>query len=245
MRVLFTIGLLLLFCFGFKGCGEKPNPNDPLANFKPNKAELGEDWEKFKHDASFNVWVFKGDRPREHRTAKQARVFYDGVVTSEELNLIDEGLTTMLAACRQDTNRWGQAAPPNVWTKFPYFQNVSDYKIILVPSNYTLQEGEAKGCAGMVTGAGGAYTTAGTVGGMIDKFNSTMPASQGGIYLIIPKQSAEQLANPQCKNLMKNAVRHEGEHVWLSNSTNLYFSFANDTDPATTGGHPYCRGMSQ
>lgn len=243
LRILFIIGFLAVSLFG---CGD-PRPNDPLDNFKPNKAELGEDWKLFRHDASQNVWVFPDNepRPQEHKTPQGARVFWNGEVTGEELSLIDSGLTEMLAACRQNTNRW---SPGNIWTKFIYFQKPSDFKVIFVTSNYTLQEGEAKGCAGMITGAHGGYTAAGTVGGMVDRIDQRIggvssPASKGGIYIIIPKQSAEQFARAECKQLMKNAVRFEAEHLFLSNDTNLYFSYANDGDPSTTGGHPYCRGM--
>lgn len=241
MRRVLTIG----FFFGFLavtlfGCGgEVKNPNDPLSGFKPNKAELGEDWPQFVHDASFNCWVFPDGKPRpaEYKTRNLARAFYDGEVSQEELDLIDEGLSSMLTACRQDTNRW---QPSNLWTKFVYFQKPSDFKIIFVQSNYTLQEGEAAGCAGMVTGPHGVFTAAGTVCGMNDRVNSSRPGSQGGAYIVIPKQSAEQLARTECKTLMKNAVRHEAEHLFLSNDTNLYFAHAND---GVNGNHPYCRGM--
>lgn len=233
-----TILLLSLFLMMF-GCGGGSKPSDPLTNFKPNKAELGEDWGQFKHDTSFGVWVFKHDQPRpqEHRTPKQVRVFWDGSVTDEEKSLIDTGLTEMLKMCRRDTNKW---SPGNIWTKFPYFQDPSDYKVLFVTSNYTLQEGEAAGCAGLITGAQGIFTAAGTVGGLNERVNSSMPGSKGGVYIIIPKQSPEQLARSECKTLMKNAVRNEAEHVWMTNETGLYFSHAND---GYNGNHPYCTGM--
>jgi hypothetical protein len=163
-------------------------------------------------------------------------VFWNGDVTGEELSIIDDGLGEMLAACR--SNNSGLPIVPNAYTKFLYFQAIPDYKLIFVKSNYTLQEGEAAGCAGMITGAHGTITAAGTVGGLVDRFNSTRPASLGGIYIIIPKQSPEQLAKAECKNLMKNAVRNEAEHVWMTNDSMLYFGFAND---GVNGNHPYCR----
>lgn len=244
-RRILTIG----FFFGFLavtlfGCGGEVKKDDPLSNFKPNKAELGEDWKQFRHDAAQKTWVFDEKefptRPQEHRTAQGARVFWNGEVAAEELSLIDEGLTTMLTACKSPSNPWRADL-------FKYFLAPSDYKIIFVKSNYTLQEGETKGCAGLITGAHGdcgggegTCTAAGTVAGLIDRFNSTMPASQGGIYILIPKQTAEQLANPACKTLMKNAVRHEGEHVFFTQDTVLYFMYANDGAPGV-GNHPYCR----
>lgn len=237
----FLIVFALLFvAVSLFGCGgDKPNASDPLASFTPNKAELGEDWKQFKHDTSFGVWVFSDaeypTRPAEHRTPKQARVFYNGEVTAEELNLVDEGLTEMLSMCRRDHPSWQH---PNLWTKFAYFQTVPEFKVIQVPSNYTLQEGEAAGCAGMITGAHGAYTAAGTVGGLVDRINSTVPASRGGIYILIPKQTPEQLARTECKQLMKNAVRNEGEHIFFTNSGSIFFAYANDGDG--NGSHPYC-----
>jgi hypothetical protein len=235
IRLYFIVGMLMLSLFG---CGDKPNANDPLAGFKPNKAELGTDWKQFRHDASFNCWNFGEVRPAEHLTPQGARVYHDGAVTGEELGLIDGGLSEMLGACRQDTNAW---QPGNIWTKFAYFQNPKDFKVILVPSNYTVQEGEAAGCGGIITGAHGVLTAAGTVCGMIDKYDSHMPASKGGIYIVVAKQSAEQLAKPACKAFMQTAIRNEAEHLFLSNDTNLYFQHANDG----AGGfsHPYCVGM--
>lgn len=234
IRIYFTLLFLLVALAGCDGGG-----GSAPDNFKANKAELGEDWSQFKHDASFNVWVFNEEtRPAEHLTPDRARVFWNGDVSAEELNLIDAGLNEMLAACRQNTPNW---TPPDIWTKGVYFQRVSDYKIIFVPSNYTLQEGEAAGCAGMITGAHGALTAAGTVGGLVDRVNDHTPGSKGGIYIIVPKQSAEQLARPACKSLLKNAVRYEGEHVWMTNFPAQFFAFANDGN--TTIGHPYCRGM--
>lgn len=231
MRIYFIVGLLVLF---LAACGEKSN--NPVDNFKANKAERGESWEQFKHDASFGTWVFtEEERPREHKTPQSASVFYNGDVTGEELDLVDAGLSEMLTACRRDTNQW---QPGSVWTKFVYFQRVSDFKVIFVPSNYTLQEGEAAGCAGMITGAGGSITAAGTVGGIVE-INGA-PASKGGIYIIVPKQSPEQMARAECKTLLKNAVRHEAEHVWFTNSPMLFGAYAND---GLNGNHPYCRGI--
>ena len=237
MKKILIIFLLCIASLGFKCGGDKGE------SFTPNKAERGESWDQFKHDTSFNVWVFNGDRPREHRANPQGpRVFWDGEVSAEEFSIIDSGLSEMLQMCRQNTVNW---QPADIWTKFVYFQKPSDFKILFVPSNYTLQEGEAAGCAGMITGpqgdcgnGPGTCTTAGTVGGMIE-INGA-PASKGGLYIIIPKQSPEQLARTECKLLMKNAVKHEAEHLWMSNSPSLYFSFANDG--AGNGGHPYCRG---
>lgn len=209
--------------------------------YKPNRAELGENWETFKHDASFNCWVFTGEsRPPHVLTSQGARVYSEaGALTQEELQIIDTGLSEMLQSCRRNTNAWN---PTDLWTKFLYFQRVSDYKVMVVPSNYTLQEGESAGCAGMITGAHGAFTAAGTVCGLIDKFNSTMPASKGGVYITVPRQSPEQIARSECKTLMKDAVRNEGEHVWFTNDTVLYFAYANDGYPANGVGHPYCVG---
>ena len=221
------------------GCNDKPKAPD---GFKANQAELSQDWGQFKHDTSFNVWVFSDAeypvRPAEHRTPQGARVFYNGDVSAEELQLIDEGLTEMLAMCMQDTVNWN---PGSRWKDFLYFTHVSDYKIIFVPSNYTLQESEAAGCAGMITGAHGAYTAAGTVGGLNDRINNHTPGSRGGVYIIVPKQSTEQFTRAECKQLFKNAVKHEAEHILFSNDPALYFAFANDG--AGGVGHPYCRGM--
>jgi hypothetical protein len=243
--------IFLAIIFGASCGGDKPQTGNPaLDNFKPNKAELGQDWKQFKHDASFNAWVFKDEeyptRPQLHQKQGGAQIFYNGIVTDEEQDLINSGLSEMLAACRQDTNQW---SPGNIWTKYPYFQAVPEYKIIFVPSNYTVQEGAERGCAGLITGAhgdcGGGVGTcsaAGTVAGMTERYNSTTPASKGGIYILLPKQSSEQLARTECKMLMKNAVRHESEHIWMSNDSGLYFAHAND---GLNGNHPYCRGIVQ
>jgi hypothetical protein len=238
--IIAAIFLLTYICAGF-ACHRTAD------TYKPNHAELGEDWQQFRHDASQNVWVFPDNEPRpaEHRTPQGARVFWNGDVSSEELSLIDAGLTEMLAACRMDTNQWN---PGNIWTKFRYFQNVSDYKVIFVESNYQLQEGETAGCAGMTTGAHGdcgagpgTCTAAGTVGGLNDRVNGSTPGSKGGVYIIIPKQSPEQFARTECRQLMKNGVRNESEHVWMTNDPVLYFTYAND---GLNGNHPYCLGMT-
>jgi hypothetical protein len=231
---LFASGFLFVCLFG---CDK--NSGGSTTNFKPNKAELGEDWTQFRHDASFNVWVFPDNepRPQEHRTPKGARLFWNGDVTAEELNLIDDGLTEMLSTCMRDSS---ESSPPDIWKQYAYFLSVSDYKVIFVTSNYTLQEGEAAGCAGMITGPHGVYTAAGTVGGLNDRVGSSTPGSKGGVYILIPKQSAEQLARTECKSLMKTAVRNEGEHVFFSQDPARYFLHAND---GVGGNHPYCVGM--
>jgi len=240
MKRVWIVLIMIAVIFGMgKAC-----KNKPADNFRVNKAELGEDWSQFKHDASFNVWVFTEEsRPQEHRTIKEARVFWNGDVTAEEKSLIDDGLTVMLAACKQDTVNWN---PGNLWTKFRYFLQPPEYKLIFVQSNYELKEGEAAGCAGMITGAHGdcgngtgTCSVAGVVGGLNDRVGNSVPGSKGGIYIIIPKQSPEQLARPACKMLLKNAVRNEAEHVFFTNSTDVFFATAND---GVNGNHPYCRG---
>lgn len=227
-------------------CGDKPNPNNPAANFTPNKAELGENWETFKHDASFNCWVFEGDRPQERRTPQGARVFWNGDVTPEELNLIDEGLNEMLSACLRDSS---ESNPPNIWQRYEYFLRPSDYKVMFVQSNYPLQQGETAGCAGMVTGphgdcgnGQGTCFASGTVCGLNDRVGSSIPGSKGGIYITVPKQSPQQLARTECKTLLKDSVRNEGEHVIFTNDPARYFLHAND---GVNGNHQYCRGMVQ
>lgn len=226
--VLFLTALLTLG----KSCDKKPK----VDGFKANKAELGQDWQQFKHDTSFNVWVFKEEqRPTAHLTTGGARIFWNGEVTQEEKDLADAGLSEMLSMCRPKFNYW---LGKNVWNAL-YFNKISDYKIIQVPSNYTLQEGEAKGCAGMITGVGGVYTAAGTVGGLNDRWGSSSPGGEGGVYIIVPKQTPEQLARQECKTLMKNAIRNEGEHVLFSSSTQIYFAFV-DGAPGV-GNHPYCQ----
>jgi hypothetical protein len=238
--------IILAIAFGTSCGGDKPNASDPLANFKPNKAEIGEDWKTFRHDTSFNVWLFKEEdypvRPQEHQKPNGARVFWNGEVTDEELNLINSGLSEMLTMCRRDQPNWN---PPNIWTKYPYFQNVSDYKVLFVPSNYTVQEGESAGCAGIITGAHGdcgggegTCSAAGTVGGLNERGpGDSMPGGGGGVYIIVPKQSAKQLERPACKEQLKNGVRNEGMHVFFSNDSGIYFAHAND---ANTPDHLYC-----
>jgi hypothetical protein len=234
--ILFLMLAVAFFGFGFKGCGGKKS----TAVFKPNRAELGENWELFKHDASFTVWNFKGARPAEHRSPQQARVFWNGEVTGEEMSLIEQGLSETFVACEQESKIWFTQP---VWNYF-YFNKIPDYKIIQVPSNYTLTEGAEAGCAGMTTCPHGVCTAAGTVGGLNDRINNSTPGSRGGVYIIIPKQSPEQLARPECKQLMKNAVRNEAEHVVFTNVPQLFFAYANDAVPPNGTGHPYCNSGS-
>jgi hypothetical protein len=239
IRLYFIVGMLMLSLFG---CGDKPNANDPVAaQFKPNKAELGEDWKQFRHDAAQNVWVFPDNepRPQEHQKPNGARVFYNGDVADVEHEEINGGISDTLAACKRPQNPAFRA------DLFPYFTKPADYKVIQVKSNYTVQEGEAKGCAGIITGAHGdcgggegTCSAAGTVAGLIERYDNHRPASKGGIYILIAKQSAEQLANPACRTFMRNAVRHEAEHVFFTNDTGLFFLYAND---GVNGNHPYCK----
>jgi hypothetical protein len=254
LKVLFAVGFLAVSLISCGG--DKPSADDPLAGFKANKAELGEDWQQFRHDASQNVWVFKDEdgykeRPQMHQKPNGARIFWNGEVTDEEHNLVNEGLSTMLSLCRRDQKNWHDARTGkwigNMWAKFAYFQKVPDYKVMFVKSNYTVQEGEAAGCAGIITGAHGdcgkgegTCSAAETVAGLIDKYDDRMPASKGGIYILLAKQSPEQLANPACKSFVKTAVRNGGMHVFFTNETGLYFAHAND---GATPDHEYCTGM--
>lgn len=238
IRILFAIGFLMVSLFGCDDRAKQPRPPE----FKPNKAELGENWKTFKHDTSFNVWQFGDDQPRpaEHPNPGGVRVFWDGTVTAEEKSLLNEGVNETLTACRSERTRWNPAL-------FKYFLQPTDYKVLFVPPNRTVSEGAETGCAAMTTGphgdcgnGPGTCKAAGTVGGLLEQINDSRPGSRGGVYILIPKQSPEQLARTECKTMMRNAVRNEAEHVFFTNDTGLYFMFANDAYPPDGKGHPYC-----
>ena len=147
--------------------------------------------------------------PTEYKNRYGTKVFSDKPVTDEEMGYIAAGIAEQLAHSRQYANTLG-------WQKY---KNPDEYNVLLVDSTVLSETPEILNCILIDTYAGrAAGTVAGAWGNVVKD-----------PIIIVPRQKDYG----RCGNLFKNAVKHESEHVRLTNNMTFFqvFQGANDIHP--------------
>lgn len=144
--------------------------------------------------------------PKVYENRFGTKIYSDRPVTEEEQGLIAAGIADQLGHSRQYAQTLG-------WNKY---KNPDEYKVLLIDSDIQSVTPEILGCRLIDTYAGRA---AGTVAGAWG--NKVVDP-----IIIVPRQ----VDYAKCGELFKNAVKHESEHVRLTNNLSFFQQFTGPLD---------------
>jgi hypothetical protein len=133
--------------------------------------------------------------------------------TAEEYGFIDEAISFQL---KRSTRPNPNFTPADAYLKWKKYARPVDYSVLILDTPDTAESADIAGCSILKTFSGYA---AGTVQGI--RIVNNKPTSKLPVIIVARIKKADE----SCKQLFRNAVDYESEHVRTLNEAGIYFAY--------------------